>query len=320
MGQRIRWPAGTAGLTSLLPSSAVLLAGSQTESPAVSVIVPVYNAGASVSRLLAALAGQTLHVPFEVIIVDDASTDMAVERVASTPLVRCLRLKQRSGSYAARNAGLDVASAPILAFTDADCVPSPTWLESGLEALDPRIDIVAGHVAPDLPSRPTAAALVDAMRFLDQRMYAELGYGATANLFVRRSVFERVGRFNPRLRSGGDRELGLRATDAGARIRYAPDALVMHQSRSTLRALAVKSMRIGRGMASHRLHAQGRLRDLSPSPWDRYLYMPHRYGLDWHRLEKPLPRYRKALVWYVNYVAAQLPVAAGVVVGHVLDD
>ena len=94
----------------------------------------------------------------------------------------------------------------------------------------------------------------------------------------------------------------------------------MHQSRSTMRALAVKSMRIGRGMASHRLHAQGRLRDLSPSPWDRYLFMPHRYGLGWHRLEKPLPPHRKTLVWCVNYVAAQLPVAAGVVVGHVLDD
>ena len=285
-----------------------------------SVIVPVYNARAGVSRLLDALAEQTLDLPYEVIVVDDASTDSIVEGVASTLDVRCLRLQQRSGSYAARNAGLDVASAPILAFTDADCVPLPTWLECGLNALEPRVDMVAGHVAAELPSRPTAAALVDAIRFLDQQMYAQLGYGATANLFVRRSVFERVGRFNPRLRSGGDRELGLRATEAGATIHYAQDAVVMHQSRSTLRDLAAKSMRIGRGMASHRLYAQGRLRDLSPTPWDRYLFMPHRSGLGWHRLEKPLPPHRKALVWCVNYVAAQLPVAAGVVVGHVLDD
>jgi glycosyltransferase involved in cell wall biosynthesis len=286
----------------------------------VSVVVPVYNDGAGVDRLLAALAQQNLDSPYEVIVIDDASSDLTLKGVRRLPHVRYLRLGQRSGSYAARNAGLEVASAPILAFTDADCIPASTWLERGLAALDPKLDMVAGQVAAELPSGPTAAALVDAIRFLDQQSYAQQGYGATANLFVRRSVFERVGNFNPRLRSGGDREFGLRATDAGATIRYAPDALVMHKSRSTMRALAVKSMRIGRGMASHRLHAQGRLRDLSPSPWDRYLYMPHRRGLGWHRLERTLPRHRKALVWCVNYVAAQLPVAAGLVLGRVLDD
>jgi glycosyltransferase involved in cell wall biosynthesis len=291
-----------------------------TGDPAVSVIVPVRNDAAGLDRLLAALAGQTLRSPYEVIVIDDASTDLTLERVAARPHVLYRRLAQRSGSYAARNAGVEMASAEILAFTDADCMPSPTWLERGLAALDPTIDLVAGRVAVELPSRPTAAALVDAIRFLDQEAYAQGGYGATANLFVRRSVFERVGGFNSRLRSGGDREFGLRATDAGSTIRYAQDALVMHESRSTMRALAVKSMRIGRGMASHRRHAQGRLRDLSPSPWDRYLYMPHRYGLGWHRLEKPLALHRKTMVWCVNYVAAQLPVAAGVAVGRVLDD
>jgi glycosyltransferase involved in cell wall biosynthesis len=290
------------------------------EHPDVSVIVPVYNDGAGVDRLLAALTGQTVDSPYEVIVVDDASTDLTLERVRRLPHVRYLRLEQRSGSYTARNAGLEVASAPILAFTDADCVPASTWLERGLAGLEPTIDVVAGRVAAELPSRPTAAALVDAIRFLDQQSYAQQGYGATANLFVRRAIFERVGPFNPHLRSGGDREFGLRATDAGATIRYAPDALVMHKSRSTMRALAVKSIRIGRGMACHRLHAQGRLRELSPSPWDRYLYMPHRNGLGWHRLERPLPRHRKTLVWCVNYVAAQLPVAAGLILGRVLDD
>ncbi len=290
------------------------------EHPIVSVIVPVYNDGAGVDRLLAALAQQTLDSPYEVIVVDDASSDLTLERLNGLPRVRYLRLEQRGGSYAARNAGLEVASAPILAFTDADCVPGSTWLEHGLAALDPTTDMVSGRVAAELPSHATAAAVVDAIRFLDQEAYAQQGYGATANLFVRRSVFERVGLFNPRLRSGGDREFGLRANDAGVTIRYAQDALVMHKSRSTMRALAVKSIRIGRGMAAHRLHAQGRLRELSPNPWDRYLYMPHRRGLAWHRLEQPLPGHRKTVVWWVNYVAAQLPVAAGVVLGRVLDD
>ena len=78
------------------------------EHPIVSVIVPVYNDGAGVDRLLAALAQQTLDSPYEVIVVDDASSDLTLERLNGLPRVRYLRLEQRGGSYAARNAGLEV--------------------------------------------------------------------------------------------------------------------------------------------------------------------------------------------------------------------
>ena len=134
----------------------------QTEHPAVSVIVPVYNDGAGVDQLLAALAGQTLRLPYEVIVIDDASSDLTLERVGSPPNVRYLRLEQRSGSYAARNAGLETASAPILAFTDADCMPASSWLERGLAAFAPTIDMAAG---PRRSSRRVLRPQLWSMRF-----------------------------------------------------------------------------------------------------------------------------------------------------------
>lgn len=292
-----------------------------TPIPAVSVIVPAHNAGRSIERLLSALVEQTLTDPYEIIVVDDASTDATPQGVARWPTVRYVRADPRAGAYAARNRGLEAARGSILAFTDADCAPTPSWLAQGVEALGPGIDLVAGGIETDLAERPSAAALVDSIRFLDQEVYATvLGYGATANLLARRWVFDRVGEFNERLRSGGDREFGMRATDAGAVIRYAPQAVVRHESRDTLRALAQKSVRIGRGMASQRRHAEGRAQTLAPPPWRLYLYLPPRRVPGWHRLPGNVPLRRKALVRPVDYLAAQLPATAGLLVGTVLDD
>ena len=292
-----------------------------TPLPVVSVIVPAHNAGRSIERLLSALVEQTLTDPYEIIVVDDASTDATPRRIAQWPTVRYLRTDTCAGAYAARNRGLEAARGSILAFTDADCAPTPSWLARGVEALDAGIDLVAGGIETDLAERPSVAALVDSIRFLDQEVYATvLGYGATANLLARRSVFDRVGEFNERLRSGGDREFGMRATDAGAVIRYAPQAVVRHESRETLRALARKSVRIGRGMASQRRHAVGRAQALAPPPWRLYLYLPPRRVPGWHRLPGNVPLRRRTLVRPVDYLVAQLPATAGLLLGTVLDE
>jgi len=289
--------------------------------PVVSVIVPTYNSAHRLERLLRALSEQTVTRPYEVIVVDDGSSDDTSTRVAEWPAVRYLRAERRGGSYVARNVGLAEASGAIIAFTDADCLPMPNWLDRGVAEIGSGADLVAGRVLTELPPRPSVSALVDSIRFLDQELYATtLGFGATANLFVRRAVFEHVGQFNERLQSGGDREFGMRATDGGAVIRYAPGVAVVHESRATLRALARKSMRIGRGLASQRRYADGRLRALAPPPWYLPLYTPPRHVPGWHRLSRTVPWQRRALVRVVDYFGAQLPTAAGILVGTLRDD
>lgn len=289
--------------------------------PLVSVVVPTYNSAHRLDRLLRALTEQTVSEPYETILVDDASTDGTAKQLAEWPTVRYVRAERRGGSYVARNLGLAAASGDVIAFTDADCTPMSNWLERGLAELRSGADLVAGRIDTALPARPSIPALVDSIRFLDQELYAmTLGFGATANLFVRRPIFDRVGLFNAQLRSGGDREFGMRATDAGAVIRYGPDVVVLHESRATLRALARKSLRIGRGLASQRRHAEGRLRALAPPPWYLALYTPPRHVPGWHRLSPEVPRHRRLLVRAVDYFGAQLPTAAGILVGSVRDD
>jgi hypothetical protein len=209
--------------------------------PEVSVVVAARDAGDALPRLLAALRAQT--VPHELVVVDDGSRD-------GTAALATVRRRRSGGAYVARNDGLAVARGDRIAFTDADCVPAPDWLER-LLARD--ADVVAGAVRLPLGPRPSLAALVDAACGLDQERYVERSdFGVTANLLVRRAVVARVGPFNARLRSGGDSEWCLRAVTAGATLAYAADAVVEHPPRAAAGELVRKGLRVGRGLSDVR--------------------------------------------------------------------
>ena len=196
--------------------------------PKVSVIVPFRNALPQLPVLVSALERQAAsREAFEVIWIDDASGDEGGAWLQEHLPAgwRLLVHTTPRGSYAARNTGLRVAASDNLAFIDVDCRPQEDWIEQGLACLAsaPRI---AGRVELELSGSPSAAELVDAGRFLRQRRYVQEGFGATANLFVQRPVFDSVGGFNEQLRSGGDYEFGLRCSKAGIPIQYADDVVV----------------------------------------------------------------------------------------------
>lgn len=219
--------------------------------PRVSVIVPVRDDAARLRLCLDALARQTLPVhEREIVVVDNGSCDDVDAVVRGYPGVRLVR-EPRRGSYAARNRGLLAASAPLLAFTDADCVPAEDWLEQGLEALRaPEVDVVAGAIEVFFTrGRPNAIELHDALTAFPQEHFVErYGFGATASLFTRRDVFDRVGSFDGSLQSGGDAEWGERAAAAGHRIVYRAGAVVRHPARRRLGELYEKITRITRGI------------------------------------------------------------------------
>ena len=203
--------------------------------PQVSVVVPARNAAALLPRLFAAVDRTTFAGPWEVVVVDDASTDATAELAAEWG-ARVVRLESQSGPAMARNAGIAAARASLIAFTDADCEPEPEWLSALTEALA-NADIASG------PVRPVPGA--DGGPFART---VSTGPGSplfeTANLGVRREVIERVGGFEPfkpvpgvrtGLRPtveqghfGEDAVFGWRARRAGARIAFADNALVHH--------------------------------------------------------------------------------------------
>lgn len=207
-----------------------------------SVIIAAHNAAATLGRTLDALSRQDLAGRFEVIVVDDGSVDETASIARRyEPLVRLISTEKRGGAGAARNRGVEVARGEALAFTDADCYPTSGWLRAGLAALA-HSDLVQGAVEPDPSARRTP---------FDRSLAVERdrGFYQTANLIVRREVFELVsgfrdwalesGRWSGASLNGPNRKASLKpvgedtlfgwmACRRGARSAFAPEALVYH--------------------------------------------------------------------------------------------
>lgn len=261
--------------------------------PSVSVIVPVYNGAAALAGCLDSLARQTYPAArTEVLVVDNGSTEDIAAVVGRHLPSATLLHEPVPGSYAARNRGLQHATGEVLAFTDADCLPQPAWLAAGVAALRdrPAAGLVVGPVEifPQDGQRPTGAELYDMEHGIRQIDYLEKQHcGATANLFTRRAVVERVGPFNAALKSGGDIEWGQRVWAAGFPQVYCPEALVLHPARRTLGTLTSKARRIVGGRIDRRAlqsDAKSRVRrwaSLVVPPLDQRLRMAglrRRYG------------------------------------------
>jgi glycosyltransferase involved in cell wall biosynthesis len=202
---------------------------------AVSVIVPARNARDDLRALVRALERQTLpRTAFEVLIADDGSDDReAPELESENGWIRVLPGPPRN-SYAARNRAVRASGARVLAFCDADCRPEPGWLEQGLSALE-GADLAAGRIRFALPQRRTVWTLLDMDAFKDHERQVAQGTAETANLFVHRSLYDSCGGFDDSLPEHGDFEFVQRCVANGARLVYAPDAVVWHPTRNRAR-------------------------------------------------------------------------------------
>lgn len=95
----------------------------------VSVVIPAYNASATIRDCLSALMKQTFAEPYEVIVVDDGSNDGTSEIINEEFKNVKLLVQKNAGPAKARNVGSDIASGEIIIFTDSDCIPDKNWLK-----------------------------------------------------------------------------------------------------------------------------------------------------------------------------------------------
>jgi len=206
-------------------------------------------------RLIDALERQTGVDSFEVVVVDDGSRDetwRALERLAAqarVPVVT-VRLDENAGPARARNAGWRKANGSVVAFTDDDCIPQPGWL-AALAGRMSEADVVQGRTLVNPDQANERGAFSHVIHIED-----EDGFFATCNIAYKRDLLERLDGFDEaiRYRSAGrrqspvygeDTELGLRARAAGARVRFEPEALVLHEVwPSSFRARLQKARRV----------------------------------------------------------------------------
>ncbi|HIK27719.1 MAG: glycosyltransferase [Oscillatoriaceae bacterium SKW80] len=223
--------------------------------PRISVIVPIYNGEAELPELLNCLRLQTYPVErVEYLLVDNNSSDrtasilQAAEKDANIP-IRYLTENRIQSSYAARNVGIRAARGEILAFTDADCRPQSNWLESLVKHFaEPSIGIVAGEIVA-LPGKTLLEKYAHRQNILSQKhtlAHPFCPYGQTANLAIRRQVFQEVGLFRPYLTTGGDADLCWRILrQTKWKLEFAPEAIIQHRHRSNWRELQKQWRRYG---------------------------------------------------------------------------
>lgn len=220
------------------------------DKPLISVIIPVWNSAALLRRCLEALAAQTLSRDcFEIIVIDNGSTDDSAQVALSVAGVKLLSEPQ-PGSYVARNRGLGQARGEYLAFTDADCVPAPDWLEQALAAARrrPEAGVLAGRIELFEEGESEGPSFSDYERlFSFPQSHAARGNCATANWMSPHVVFERLGGFDERLKSGGDRQMALRIKAAGMPLVHVPQMVVGHPVRASRTSLVRKRRRLSGG-------------------------------------------------------------------------
>lgn len=233
----------------------------------VSVVIPVYNGGEALAECLRALAAQTLPAEdYEVIVVDDGSTDGSAE-AAKRFGARLLR-QTNQGAASARNRGLRESRAEWVAFTDADCVPSREWLGRLLAAVmaEGRRDGALGAAGRTVgfPAASAAARFADLTGALDAERHLAhplFPFAPSGNLMYRRSALLAAGGFDPRYVAYEACELHGRLIELQrGDFFYEPRAVVLHRHRSTWRAYVRQQFNYGRGMGQFCWHRREKVR------------------------------------------------------------
>jgi cellulose synthase/poly-beta-1,6-N-acetylglucosamine synthase-like glycosyltransferase len=236
-----------------------------------SVVIPVHNGAATLERCLDGLGRQSVdRSRYEVILVDDGSDDGS-GALGARPGVKVVP-QSRRGAAAARNRGLEAARGRIVLFLDADCVPSPDWLERMTEPLrDDGVEGVVGRF--ESGQRNWVARLIQLD--LDRRhermaRFGRIDFVNTATCGFRREALGGKP-FNETFGKLEDIELSFRLAEKGVSMRYVPGAVVEHRHPESLLHYLTRRFLYGRYVpALYRRHST-KLTSDSSTPQGRRL-------------------------------------------------
>ncbi|MCF7911170.1 MAG: glycosyltransferase [Candidatus Cloacimonetes bacterium] len=211
----------------------------------ISIIVPVYNRAEEIAEFLSSFCNQDIKTGFEIIIVDDGSTDELNEVLAQYTGKLQIRYfhQQNQGPGAARNRGMAEAAGELMVFIDSDCTVPADYISKLQVALsEDSFDAFGG---PDTQREDFPPFL----KAVNYSMTSFIGTGGTRgsakrsvakyyprsfNMGIRRRVYEKIGGMNA-LRHGQDMEFSNRIYKAGFRVIFLPELQVFHKRRTNLR-------------------------------------------------------------------------------------
>lgn len=225
-----------------------------TAPPAASVVIPVHNGADTLGAQLDAVTAQLDELAFEVVVVDNNSTDASAEiagrYAARDARVRVVTARDRASVAYARNAGLREARGDRVLFCDADDVVRPGWVAAMVSALE-RDDIVGGRIdvtrinSPEVQSwtgHPPEDGLSMTMRYRP--------HATGANLGSRTAVLRELGGFDEAFVGGHEEvELAWRALERGFTLGFAPGAVVDYRLRHRPRDVFRQRFHYGRTYA-----------------------------------------------------------------------
>lgn len=195
----------------------------------ISVIIPSLNEQAMIGKSLTSLAiANAANTSFEVIVVDNGSTDRTLEIAESFADRLTIQTVQKAGVHvsALRNIGARMSRGKVLAFLDADCVVPTDWLlNARREFCDDSAGVVGGYIR-----------IPDDSTWVSQAWYGfgyapktgDVDYVPSGNLLMRRADFVAIGGFDERLETTEDFDLCLRARQASLSVRAVSDLAVIH--------------------------------------------------------------------------------------------
>jgi glycosyltransferase involved in cell wall biosynthesis len=203
-------------------------------SPLVSVIIPVYNGEKYIGAALESVLAQD-YPSFEIIVVDDGSTDGSAEAVKSCGEARYL-YQRNQGVAVARNTGITASRAEYVAFLDQDDLWAPEKLRIQMDYLEenPSVGYVLARQSIFIQPGMERPSWLREEHLLD----SQAGY-LPGTLVARKALFGTIGCFDPKFETASDAEWFFRTKDLGVSMTLLPDVLLHHRIHSNNQSFQV---------------------------------------------------------------------------------
>ena len=218
----------------------------------ISIIIPVYNDPKGLRDTISTLIENNKALRnYEILVCNDGAGNNEIKEINKLSqiynFIKIINIVPNQGAYNARNEGIKIAKGDTIAFLDAGVFVQAGWYEEVVKNIE-NFDYLAGNVTVPLQWAQSPDEIYNAINSFPVKLYFEQRhFGVTANLVIKKNVFNKIGHFDSRLRSGGDMEFGTRVYEGGFKQIYLKNLKVFHRPRN-LQEAKKKSKRVIQGV------------------------------------------------------------------------